>query len=79
MYHLEGCWCNKYGALEINYFRVFDRWGKLLFETNNHNQGWDGLNSNGKKLNQGVYVYVVEAVCYSGETVLITGNVTLLK
>lgn len=72
-------YARKYGAAAINYFRVFDRWGKLIFETDNENIGWDGLNQNGKKLNQGVYVYMVEAVCYSNETIIKTGNVTLLK
>ncbi|MEX2588980.1 MAG: PKD domain-containing protein, partial [Chitinophagales bacterium] len=72
-------YARRYGARAVNYFRVFDRWGKLVFETENENTGWDGLSSNGKKHNQGVYVYTVEAVCYNGETILKTGNVTLLK
>lgn len=72
-------YARRYGARTVNYFRVFDRWGKLLFETTDENFGWDGVGPNGKKHNQGVYVYIVEAVCYNGETILKTGNVTLLK
>jgi gliding motility-associated-like protein len=68
-----------FGAKELILFRVFDRWGKLLFETNNPNIGWDGTNRDNEKLITGVYVYVVEAVCYNGEKLIKKGNITLLK
>jgi hypothetical protein len=51
----------------------------LLFETNNPNIGWDGINRDNEKLITGVYVYAIEAVCFNGEKVIKTGNVTLLK
>jgi gliding motility-associated-like protein len=68
-----------YGAEQLYYFRIFDRWGKLLFETFNENIGWDGTNRKGEKLITGVYVYVAEARCYTGETIVKKGNITLLK
>jgi gliding motility-associated-like protein len=68
-----------YGAEKLYYFRIFDRWGKLLFETFNENNGWDGTNLKGEKLITGVYVYVAEARCYTGETIIKKGNITLLK
>ncbi len=68
-----------FGAKELMFFRIFDRWGKLLFETNNPNIGWDGINRDNEKLITGVYVYAIEAVCFNGEKVIKTGNVTLLK
>lgn len=37
---------------------IFDRWGGLLYSTNNLNEGWDGM-VNGEKLNAGVYVYMI--------------------
>lgn len=37
---------------------VYDRWGQLLFETTDPDNGWDGR-QNGKILRQGVYTYVV--------------------
>ena len=27
------------GIKQINYFKIFNRWGKLMFETNNANNG----------------------------------------
>ncbi|TVR77751.1 MAG: PKD domain-containing protein [Chitinophagaceae bacterium] len=68
-----------FGVKEIRYFRVYNRWGELLFETNDHNVGWRGTDRQGRKLNSGVYVYSVEAVCYNGQTFVKKGNVTLLK
>ena len=67
------------GLPQMNYFKIFDRWGKMIFETTNLNQGWDGTDMNGQKLNGGVYVYVCEAVCWYRQTIVKTGNVTLIK
>lgn len=67
------------GLKQMNYYRIFDRWGNLVFETTDPDQGWDGKSSSGKQLNSGVYVYVVEAECFSGQKLTRTGNVTLIK
>jgi gliding motility-associated-like protein len=49
------------GAKELRYFRIFNRWGQLLFETKQLNTGWDGR-INGVMQNAGVVVWVAEAV-----------------
>ncbi len=67
------------GLKRLVTFRIFDRWGDLVFETNDSYQGWDGKNSKGKQLNSGVYVYIVEAECFSGTILTKTGNVTILN
>lgn len=67
------------GLKRLVVFRIFDRWGDLVFETNDPLIGWDGKNSDGKQLNSGVYVYIVEAECYSGSILTKTGNVTIIK
>tara|TARA_R110000737_G_C14346195_1_gene444270 strand:- start:205 stop:672 length:468 start_codon:yes stop_codon:yes gene_type:complete len=48
----------------VNYMKIFDRWGNLVyfsenFEPNNHSLGWDGT-FKGKTLNSQVLVYVIE-------------------
>lgn len=49
----------------MNYtFRIFNRWGELLFETNNPNEGWDGIYKD-KVCQMDVYVYVIEYGCPS--------------
>ncbi|HXH20181.1 MAG TPA: PKD domain-containing protein [Chitinophagales bacterium] len=68
------------GLERLNYFKVFDRWGKLIFETTQPSKGWDGTSKDdGQKLNTGVYVYVAEAVCWYRQTIVKSGNITLIK
>lgn len=77
-----------YGIEVINYLRVFDRWGQLMFEGNdiemnngrmNAGTGWLGDNQGGKDCNSGVYVYSYELICANGDIVRGSGNVTLIK
>lgn len=58
-------------------FYIYDRWGKLVFETNNIEEGWDGTDE-GKPCNAGVYVWTIY---YEGESADATnkGKVTLVK
>ena len=64
--------------ISLKSFRVFDRWGKMVFETSDINQGWNGL-INGTPATIGVYVYHVEGICRNGGIFVKKGNVTLLK
>ncbi len=59
-------------------FRIYDRWGNLVFESESQNDGWDG-NINGQKANAGVYVWVVEVKLINNEKEVIKGNVTLVR
>lgn len=64
---------------EITAFRIFNRWGAVVFHTNDMNQGWNGQ-IKGKRAEMGVYVYFVEAICpVSNQKVLIKGDVTLVR
>ncbi|MEP7128843.1 MAG: LamG-like jellyroll fold domain-containing protein [Chitinophagales bacterium] len=63
--------------LELYYFRVFNRWGELIFETNNLSNGWDGTYK-GIKQNIGSYVYAISFDC-KGTQKMKSGNVTLLR
>jgi len=71
------------GVDRINYMRVYDRWGEQLYDQNNFVPddlgliGWDG-NLNGKPLNPGVFVYLIEVAFVDGLTLLYRGDVTLL-
>ena len=68
---------------KVNYFKVFNRWGNLMFEAtdfepNNDSHGWDGR-FNGEELNGGAYVYYTEFVFIDGTVQTKSGWVTLLK
>ncbi|MEO1437717.1 MAG: gliding motility-associated C-terminal domain-containing protein, partial [Bacteroidota bacterium] len=67
----------------IRTFRIFDRWGELVFERqnfdpNSRENGWDGT-FKGTKLTPGVFVYMVEVEYYLGETTLLRGDVMLMR
>ena len=63
---------------EIEYFQIFNRWGAMVFQTNNMTAGWDGL-INGKLAEAGTYVYQVKGKCESGYDVASNGTVTLVR
>ena len=57
---------------------IFNRWGQLLFESTDIEQGWDGTKE-GTPLGQGVFVYKLNVIFYDGETIEQTGNITLIR
>ncbi len=59
-------------------FKIFDRWGEKVFETNDPKIGWDGYYK-GEIANPAVYVYYVEAVCFNNEKFFKKGNITLIR
>ena len=66
------------GIRELNFLRVYDRWGELVFETADQNVGWDGT-FKGKLLPPAVYVFYLKAVCGDGFIISKQGNVTLVR
>jgi len=69
---------NMLGQAQLNYFRVFNRWGNLVFETKDINEGWDGAYK-GQPQPFGVFIYEVQAVTESGKIITKRGNITLLR
>ena len=51
--------------IERMIFRVFNRWGQLVFESTNPASGWDGV-FNGKLCEPDVYDYYLDAECIGG-------------
>ena len=43
----------------IPYFKIFNRWGKIVFESNDPDFAWDGLDTNGTECSEGTYYYVM--------------------
>jgi gliding motility-associated-like protein len=65
---------------KLNYFRIFNRWGNLVFQTNDPTpaNGWDGR-YNGRDQPAGTYAWMLEAVDADGNIIRKTGNVLLLR
>lgn len=69
------------GIIEFK-LQIFDRWGALIFETNDINTPWDGsVNGKGdyESTKQEVYVWKAEVKDVRNETHDLMGHVTLLK
>jgi gliding motility-associated-like protein len=66
------------GLKTFNYFKLFNRWGKLIFETSNVNGTWDGK-LNGKEQDVDAYTYLLDYVTFKDEHVTKTGSVILIR
>jgi len=66
------------GVEKINYTRIYDRWGDLVYSDKSNKPEWDGT-CNGRKMNPGVYVYVVEVLFIDNVKLVYRGDVTLLR
>jgi len=71
-------------ATLIKEFRVYNRWGGLVFEgtdidPNNLSAGWNGTASNGRKVDQGVYVYHIRMEFFDGEIFDYQGDVMVVR
>jgi gliding motility-associated-like protein len=66
------------GISKIEYFRVYNRNGMLLYNTNKIGSGWDG-SYNGKPQAVGGYVWMVQGTDYTGKLVTKKGTVVLVR
>jgi gliding motility-associated-like protein len=68
-----------WGIKKLNYFKIFNRWGELVFETNDITVGWDGTYK-GVPQNTETYVYEVSVVPYIDDKPLTKkGAIKLLR
>ncbi|MEI6765740.1 MAG: PKD domain-containing protein [Bacteroidota bacterium] len=58
--------------------RIYDRWGKQIYETSDLSKGWDG-NHLGKYCQEDVYVWLIYFTAADGKRYKEIGHVTLLK
>ena len=67
-------------SLESYELYIFDRWGKMIFETDDFNQGWDGT-IKGAEAPMGVYTYLIKYICSSelNRKLLKHGSITLIR
>ncbi|MCD4736656.1 MAG: gliding motility-associated C-terminal domain-containing protein, partial [Bacteroidales bacterium] len=67
-------------GLALLEFKVFNRYGKLVYETGDYNleEGWDGT-INDVKSEMEVYTYYLKAICEDGGLIEQKGNITLIR
>ena len=71
------------GISSVKSFRVYNRWGQVVFERNNFPPntpafGWDGK-VKGVMSTPDVFVYTAEVLCENNESYTYKGNVTLIR
>ena len=71
------------GIEEIVFVRIYDSWGGLLFESNNHlpgdpSFGWNGK-VNGQDAGQAVYLIQAEVRMIDGNSIIYHGSLTLIR
>ena len=54
--------------------RVFSRWGQVVFQTSDDQQGWDGNNAQDE-----MYIYLIEYKNARGEYIQLKGHLNLVK
>lgn len=59
-------------------FLIFDRWGELIFATEQQDQGWDGTYK-GRPVDPAVFVYHLTVDCGDGQHYFTKGNVTVIR
>jgi gliding motility-associated-like protein len=57
---------------------IYNRWGEMIFKTNNLKEGWDG-NYNETECQQDTYIYLIELKDYKGKPYKYRGTISLLR
>jgi gliding motility-associated-like protein len=67
------------GVVRVNYLKIYNRWGQLVFETTSINNYWDG-NLNGKQQSTGAYYWVYSCIdIFRKKEVIRSGQVAIVR
>ena len=66
------------GIQTFHYFSVYNRWGNLVFTTQDPNQGWDGT-FKGVPQPVETYLWIAEGISVEGKKIVQKGMVSLVK
>lgn len=66
------------GITRLDYFRIYNRWGQLIFSTTTINKGWDGT-LGGVQQSSGTFVYMVQGVDITGRVITKKGALQLVR
>lgn len=66
------------GVTKLEFFKVYNRWGEEVYSTREYLKGWDGKR-NGRVMDAGTYVWIVQGVNEVGQTIQKKGTVVLIR
>ena len=64
--------------VDLFQFQIFNRWGKIMFESDTKGFEWDGKYK-GVDCNSGVYPYIMKVEYTDGSSETLSGNITLIR
>jgi len=66
------------GIKELRYFRIYNRWGQLLFDLKSNPRGWDGA-IGGKAQSSQAVVWMAEGIGLDNKTYKVKGTTVLIR
>lgn len=69
---------NGHGIDRLVFFRIYNRWGEMVFETQDINVGWDGTYK-GDAQDMETYIYQARAIMLDGNTLETGGEIVLIR
>ncbi|MCY7292937.1 MAG: gliding motility-associated C-terminal domain-containing protein, partial [Ferruginibacter sp.] len=66
------------GIKQLNYFKIYNRYGNVVFSSTNFTNGWDGK-FNGELQNTGSFIWISEGIDIKGNIIFRKGIFTLLR
>ncbi|MBS1669805.1 MAG: gliding motility-associated C-terminal domain-containing protein [Bacteroidetes bacterium] len=66
------------GVSTLLYFRVYNRWGQLVYTTSQFGRGWDGT-LGGRMQDAGTFVWMVAGIDYTGKPISKKGTMVLIR
>jgi hypothetical protein len=66
------------GISSLQFFRVYNRWGQMVYSTTRIGDGWDGR-VDGHLQDSGTYVWTVGGTTYTGHTIFRKGTMILVR
>jgi len=70
----------KWKGMKTYQMYIYNRWGDLIFETDDQTEGWDGTGNSGEKMSElEVYVYIFETTDFLDIPHYYVGKITLVQ
>ncbi|HLY68098.1 MAG TPA: PKD domain-containing protein, partial [Puia sp.] len=66
------------GISSLQFFRIYNRYGQLIYSSSRLAEGWDGTLS-GRLQDTGTYVWMVQGTTYTGKIIFKKGTMTLIR
>ncbi len=67
------------GIKQFHFFKIFNRWGQLVYSTQTPGQGWNGYVNNQPQPTGTTFIYYVSAIDYNDKKIEKTGTIVIVR